>query len=241
MKNILLFSYYDLPYYLKSCLLYLSIFPEDHLIQRQKLIWKWIAEGLVDGERGQNPEEAGEAYFNELINRSMIQPVDIGYDGEARACRLHDVLLDILVELSSEENFVTIYNGTKDLLGKIHRLSLHQRYTENEGEQLRTTDLVHVRSVHAFGSCKDIFAQLDCPAMRVLDLEGCSLCVQVNNIHKCLQLRYLNLDETSITEVPKGWKSSILRDVGFEWQVAKRETATCDRSTDKIEAPIFFK
>ncbi|CAL4926619.1 unnamed protein product [Urochloa decumbens] len=204
MKNILLFSYYDLPYYLKTCLLYVSMFPEDHVIERRTLIWKWIAEGLVDEEMGQTTVEVGEAYFNELINRSMIQPVDIEYDGKARACRLHDVLLDILVALSGEENFVTICNGygAKNLLGKIRRLSLHDKYTENEVEQLSTTDLVHVRSVHAFGSGKDIFDQLDCPAMRVLDLEGCSLWLQVKNIHKCLQLRYLNLRWAGITEVP---------------------------------------
>lgn len=163
MKNILLFSYYDLPYYLKTCLLYISVFPEDYLIRRKQLIWKWIAEGLVDGERGQNPEETGEAYFNELINRSMIQPVGIQYDGKARACQLHDVLLDILIALSTEENFVTSFNGygAKDHLGKIRRLCLHHRYTENKVEQLKTTDLVHVRSFHAFGSCKYTFVKLD--------------------------------------------------------------------------------
>ena len=102
VNKILLFSYYDLPLHLKTFLLYLCIYPEDYVITRETLIWKWIAEGFIVGGRGQNLEEVGEIHFNELINRSMIQPVDIQYDGRARAYRVHDLVLDILISLSRE-------------------------------------------------------------------------------------------------------------------------------------------
>ncbi|KAL6894495.1 hypothetical protein ACP4OV_008593 [Aristida adscensionis] len=217
MKNILKFSYYDLPYYLRACWLYLSIFPEDHVIPKQRLIWKWIAEGFIDAEKGQNLEEVGENYFNELINRSMILPVNSDwrisddayqyrYDGRPDACRVHDVLLEFMVSMSEEEKFNTIFNGDQAnaniFLDNIRRLSLHRNYHGNEDKQISMKSLSHVRSVHAFGSCKDII-QLDSPAMRVLDLEDCSLCLQVKNIHKCVQLKYLSISGTGVIEIPK--------------------------------------
>lgn len=126
VKNILFLSYYDLPYYLKICLLDLSIFPEDYQIDRLRLIRRWMAEGLIIEQQGRSMEDTGESYISELINKNMIQPVGIDYSGRPRACRVHDIMLDLIVSLSTKENFATILGSQKlTLANKIRRLSIH--------------------------------------------------------------------------------------------------------------------
>ncbi|XP_051228043.1 disease resistance protein Pik-2-like [Lolium perenne] len=207
MRGILSLSYSDLPPHLKTCLLYLSIFPEDHMINRDKLIWRWIAEGFIHEKQRGNLYEQGENYFNELINRNMIQPVDTDTHGSAKTCHVHDMVLDLISSLATEENFVTILGGQQPLSvgGKIRRLSFQQK----KGEHTMTEtpmDLSHVRLLLVLRSAMDMIPSLlSFQVLRVLELEECQHLDShlLKDITSLLHLRYLGLGSTYITEIPK--------------------------------------
>ncbi|KAJ4756418.1 hypothetical protein LUZ62_090823 [Rhynchospora pubera] len=146
IKEILNLSYYDLPYYLKPCLLYLSIFPEDFEIQRRRLIYRWMAEGFVRPKRGMTLEEVAEEYFYELINRNLIQPCKVGVDERITSCRVHDIMRELLIAKSIEENLVFI-TGEQENMAPIDNFR-HLAITGSK--EIRTTNLHGIRSVSIF-------------------------------------------------------------------------------------------
>lgn len=204
MRWILSLSYHDLPSKLKPCLLYLSLFPEDHKIEKDDLIWRWIGEGFVHAKQDMSLHKVGEDYFNELINRSLVQPVHVDAHGRVQACRVHDIVLDYITNLSVEENFVTIngqHTQAQLLPNKIRRLSL-RKSNENIISQ-ETKNLFHVRSLAVFGHIADLMLPFPSfQVLRVLDLEDCSG-HKIEDICNLVHLRYLRLSGVHRVEVPK--------------------------------------
>uniref|UniRef100_M8C9J8 Disease resistance protein RPP13 n=1 Tax=Aegilops tauschii TaxID=37682 RepID=M8C9J8_AEGTA len=128
MRNILDLRYKNLPPHLKTCLLYLGMYPEDFGIGRSHLELQWIAEGFVPKENGQDAEKVARSYFNELVNRSLIQPTKFNNQGSAVECKVHDMMLDLILSKCREENFLTVLDDAKvieKLDYKVLRLSLH--------------------------------------------------------------------------------------------------------------------
>jgi len=108
IKTILGKSYDGLPYHLKSCFLYMSIFPEDHKVSRRRLIRRWSAEGYSREIRDKSPEEVADQYFMELIERSMILPSQLSVNSRKGidSCQVHDLMREISISKSIEENLV---------------------------------------------------------------------------------------------------------------------------------------
>ncbi|VAH23122.1 unnamed protein product [Triticum turgidum subsp. durum] len=207
MKDILLHSYLDLPHHLKTCLLYLCIYPEDSTINIKVLKWKWIAEGFIATQWG-SLDQVAENCFNELVNRNMIQPVYGNYDSSVKYCRVHDMVLDLIISLSDEENFATVLNGRicNSFPNKIRRLSMQSSGKEHKGAVGAIIEtMIHIRSLTVFELHKSIVPHLvDFHALRVLDLAGCYWLENkhVKHIGSSRQLRYLRIGRSMITELP---------------------------------------
>ncbi|KAM0904225.1 hypothetical protein ACQ4PT_018154 [Festuca glaucescens] len=204
-RKILSFSYYDLPTYLKTCLLHLSIFPEDRLIEKHMLIWRWIAEGFVPNKQGIGLFELGESYFNELRNRSLIRWIEPTRYSVGAGCRVHDMVLDLVRTLSSQVKFVTILDTEKTITSSssvVHRLALHKRSIErNPG-----MDMGSLRSFNAI-SCpgSNMPSLLSFKVLRVLVLEDCEFSAGgcgLEHLGKLIHLRYLGIVDTYAKELP---------------------------------------
>lgn len=207
MRKILLLSYYDLPHHLKTCLLYLSIYPEDYRINTKDLTRRWISEGFIAEERGKRLEQVAQSYFNDLINRSMILPMVIAYDGSVLYCQVHDMVLNILMSMATEDNFVTRIDGhmPNTLPKRIRRLSLHCNNSEDALMPPTIIKPSSIRSVSIFGFTKEVPNIMNFQALRVLDLHYCDWMKNhhIVSIGSMLQLRYLVISSKYITELPE--------------------------------------
>nr|UBY07434.1 NBS-LRR disease resistance protein [Dasypyrum villosum] len=215
MKRILSLSYHDLPPHLKPCLLYLSIFPEDFEIQRDWLIWRWLAEGFIQCDNKETRLfEIGESYFNELMNRSLIQPAKINREGTVVTCSIHDMVLDLICSLSSEENFISILdNGNwhaPNLQRKFRRLSLHNIKAKVQNHQFDSTSLSKMRTFVVFSpvTCDWLPSLSSFQFLRVLDLGNSgsrksSSGINLKFVGNLIHLRYLGLKDVDVHELPE--------------------------------------
>ncbi|CAO2189310.1 unnamed protein product [Urochloa humidicola] len=205
MRQILYLSYKDLPLHLRTCFLYLGIYPEDSEIYRDELIRQWVAEGFVHHSHGKNLEDVAKSYFSELINRSLIEPANTNY-GEVVSCRVHDVILDFILTLCTEANFISVAYTLEEMTGqhehKTRRLLLGPRIGDDIGDTdtaisgTTAISLSHIRSLHLFGEFLPVLAS---KYLRVLILE--TERVDLTAIGQFFQLRYLKVSAGAI-ELP---------------------------------------
>jgi disease resistance protein RPM1 len=208
MRQILELSFRNLPNHLKTCLLYLGMYPEDEKIYRIDLVRQWIAEGFICATHRLDAEDVALSYYNDLINRSMIQPVYTNTDGEVLTCRVHDIMLDVIRSKIEEENFVSVLNDPEVVLGR-HR-NIRRASLQCSGEECTVTlamvngSLSKVRSIYAFGrfSCQSL---MFLKYIRVLYLDigfGRKDVLDLTGISSLFLLRYLKVVGYMKVELP---------------------------------------
>ncbi|KAM3253766.1 hypothetical protein ACQJBY_047707 [Aegilops geniculata] len=224
MRQILTLSYDHLPHHLKACMMYLCIFPEDYVICKYRLLKRWIAEGLIPKKRGMTQMELAEECFSELMSRSMIDQatgIVTMYQWREETCRVHDMMLEVMVSKSLESNFVSLVGGQYEGMSydRIRRLTIHggveaaqesssKKRAPHRGTRngIKGMTMQHVRSLSIFDTeVPKLLARLgEFTLLRVLDLENCTGLEEEYMKHICRMylLIFLSLKGTDIKEMP---------------------------------------
>uniref|UniRef100_A0ACD6AE83 Uncharacterized protein n=1 Tax=Avena sativa TaxID=4498 RepID=A0ACD6AE83_AVESA len=195
IRTLFLTCYDYLPYHLKSCILYLPIFPEDYKVRRKRLIRRWTAEGYSN----KSTDKTADSYFMELIRRSMILPCQLSIHAieGIDLCQVNDIISQIAISKSREENLVfklekECKNDKEDI---VRHLAVSNNWEGDQSELESKVDVSRLRSMTVFGKWRPFIGLDKMRLLRVLDLEDTSGLVDhhLEHIGKLLHLRYLSL------------------------------------------------
>lgn len=198
IKKILVSGYEFLPYHLKSCFLYLSIFPEGHNVRYRRLLRRWIAEGYSRATRNKNAEKEAEEQFMILLDRSMIQQLRTIAGRKTAFCQVHDLMHEISIAKSEEDNLVLVLDDdiTLKFKDKVRHLVVSHAWSRQKKNDIQNiVDVSCIRSLTVFGEWRLFFLSKKMRMLRVLDLED-AYGLQDHDlvpIGKLFHLKYLSL------------------------------------------------
>uniref|UniRef100_A0ACD5Z8Q5 Uncharacterized protein n=1 Tax=Avena sativa TaxID=4498 RepID=A0ACD5Z8Q5_AVESA len=231
MRSILNLSYIHMPLHLRPCFMYLGMYPEDREIQRDDLVRLWVAEDFVSNLHGQDLEVAAKSYFNELINRSLILP-ERNEHGELMSCRVHDMMLDLILSKCAEDNFITVERSHKEMARdgwkyKVRCISLNlSGGVAEDGAASGTigSSLKKIRSIAWFGESKYILPLLHFKYLRVIlfeiPWEGWQEKIDLRAINQLFQLKYLKVSANQVVRLPTKMQGLVhleTLELGYTW------------------------
>ncbi|MED6179897.1 hypothetical protein PIB30_005358 [Stylosanthes scabra] len=179
VKDIVLkLSYNDLPSTLKPCFLYFGMYPEDFEIPVRQLLQKWVAEGFIQQIGTRNAEDVAKDYFYEFIDRSLIQASRVIFNGDVKACRIHDLLRDLCISEAKEYKLFEVCTDNCSLeRSKPRRVSIQCRMDGYVSSS--NNDHSCVRSLFCFDRRHSYTSDSICSLQNLQTLE-------IHDVHKLL-------------------------------------------------------
>ncbi|RCV44450.1 hypothetical protein SETIT_9G374900v2 [Setaria italica] len=204
MGAILARSYSDLPnHYIKSCFLYLAVFPEDYSISVWDLIKLWIAEGFIPPITRHTREQTARMYVSDLAQRCLVQVVSRSkIHGWIEEIRIHDILRDWCVEEARYAGLVDVIDNTIGHVGESSSNTMvsYRSSFQNFCDGNMFTATPNLRTL--FGFELPPFSLPKLRFLRVLHVEKSSLIDFGRVISGCIHLRYLGLRECRQATLP---------------------------------------
>ncbi|KAL6868337.1 hypothetical protein ACP4OV_015182 [Aristida adscensionis] len=238
LREIVGLSYNNLSYHLKTCLLYLSLYPEGYTFSKADLVKEWTAEGIIAVVVGKDAYESAECYFDELVFRGFIKPTRIKFSDEVLFYTLDSTVFQVVRYKSAQENFTTMIDYSEtipNLLAKVRRLSL--RFSNAKyATKPECITLSHLRSLVFYGLSEYLPSIMEFKLLRVLILEcwGDTEELELGGINKLFQLRYMRITTDMTVKLPATMRGMVFLET---LEIYARETIV---PADIVDLPCLL-
>ncbi|KAL6134351.1 hypothetical protein ACLB2K_066583 [Fragaria x ananassa] len=207
----------------RKCFAYCALFPKSYLFEKDEMVKLWMAEGYVQLEPGQKPEDIGAEYFDVLSQRTLLQ--SSLQDGGKHT--MHDLIHDLAqtvsqpfccrvekLEMNKKSSFnpneitrhisllaeqveqptLQIIKNSKRLHTLLFPVPRHRAYGTSEL-------LLPFEDLGRFGNAqRQVFQSL--VYMHVLDMSYSAVQTLPESIGEMKLLRYLDFSKTELKELP---------------------------------------
>ncbi|KAK7348647.1 hypothetical protein VNO80_23241 [Phaseolus coccineus] len=117
-------SYSNLELSLRRCFSFCVIFPKDFEIDKEDLIYLWMANGFIKSEGNVEVEDVGNKVWKKLYRRSFFQEAKCDELGMIRSCKMHDLFHDLAQSIMGKECVVIEEGRLTPLSTRVHYASL---------------------------------------------------------------------------------------------------------------------
>ncbi|KAL2935334.1 putative disease resistance protein RGA4 [Bienertia sinuspersici] len=104
---------------LKKCFSFCTIFGEDEVIKKDRLIYMWMAHGFL--QPYDEMELTGEEYFKILLDSSLFQEAELDEIGNVKTFKIHDLVWSLARVVSMKESMSL---GEHDRLSEVRHRSI---------------------------------------------------------------------------------------------------------------------
>ncbi|AES95717.1 putative disease resistance protein RGA4 [Medicago truncatula] len=208
--------YYDkLPSPQKFCFEFCSLFPQDHLIDVERLIHLLTAEGF-QSDLENSTEDKFRQYFNDFVGMPIFKDMEEDECGAVRRCRMQPLMHDLARFVSDQIENVTVDPEGEKVTEGVLRASFDFSLDVSRGippslfkkaKKLKailfwkTQSLLPKDMKTGYSTCGQIFKSFKA-TLRMLDLHDMGIKTLPNSIGDMNNLRYLDLSLNSIEKLP---------------------------------------